>query len=417
MKVFRLFLSVSVFVLLVSPLFAGWSEPIHLSELNDIESTAVASRPTISGDGGTLYFVRDIPPLNAYLWEAKIDSQTGIFSTQRVVSELGIDYGRPIYTTWLSMDSLRLYASISRYNSWSRRWENPIYLAVRNNVESKWTLASSTPVISFGESDGSQSLTSDELLILWESRTTMQSPFIIYESKRSSTNESFVNFREVSELNAFQAQNPCMTSDGLCVYFARLASDGYYDLWCGFRNSLTEPFGSFELLKNVNMADTNDHLPCVSPDGKALYFYRGAPWMDASEKGIYVSYWLTNYEEAVVNLNEAIELKQQAQELINLAIEKETEAIKALSQVKPDELPAGVKMQDVRLARVGVLQAVQRQVIARMNINAGLELLNKVLLRIMPPVPVVQEEVSSETKRAVPEQVETKSAAARNSKK
>jgi hypothetical protein len=101
--------------------------------------------------------------VECYLWEAKIDSQTGIFSTQRVVSELGIDYGRPIYTTWLSMDSLRLYASISRYNSWSRRWENPLYLAVRNNVESKWTLASSTPVISFGESDGSQSLTSDEL--------------------------------------------------------------------------------------------------------------------------------------------------------------------------------------------------------------------------------------------------------------
>ncbi len=99
-----------------------------------------------------------------------------------------------------------------------------------------------------------------------------------------------------------------------------------------------------------------------------------------------------------------------------MAIEKETEAIKALSQVKPDELPAGVKMQDVRLARVGVLQAVQRQVIARMNINAGLELSTKCCSGLCRQCRC-SGRVSSETKRAVPEQVETKSAAARNSKK
>jgi hypothetical protein len=161
----------------------------------------------------------------------------------------------------------------------------------------------------------------------------------------------------------------------------------------------------------------NFRNPCISPDEEVLYFFRGAPWMDVSEKGIFVSDWLTNYEVAVINLQEAAELKQQAQELINLAIEKETAAMEALSQIKPKDLPEGITLKDVRQARIGVLQAIQRQIIARMNITAGLKLLEKALDQIMPPVVVVEEPKDLETQRVVPEKNEAKPAPQKDARK
>lgn len=397
---------------------AKWSEPVFLSELNDEVMMQTAVQPGISSDGLSLFFVRQMPSYAPpyFIVEAQREGTETPFLSQTVLTYLGQNRGSYIASPRVSQDGLRLY--YVEAISYKNKWQNLICMATRRTPLDSWSHSRIFTELHSIERDSSPSLTGDELTIMWlVSDPTVTSETRIYTATRSSRASSFGNIREVVELNVLQAQDPFMTANGLSVYFVLPNDEGYFQLWRGTRDSLDGPFGNFARLDDINQPDMNFRNPCVSPDEEALYFYRGAPWMDASEKGIYVSDWLSNYEVAVINLLEAKDLKQQAQELINLAIEKETEAVKALSLVKPDELPAGVKMQDVRLARVGVLQAVQRQVIARMNINAGLELLNKVLLRIMPPAPVVQEEISSETKRAVPEQAETKSAAARNSKK
>ena len=391
--------------------FAKWSEPVFLSELNDNVAMQPATHPGISSDGLSLFFMRQLSSVGGfYIFNAQRQTVDAPFLNQTMLTNLAVSPGSYIANPRISKDGLRLYYVEARY--YRSKWQNLICMATRSTPLSNWSFSRMFTELHSIERDSSPSLTDDELTIMWMvSDPTVTTKTTIYTATRASRTSSFGNIREAAELTALQAQEPHMSANGLSVYFVLPNTMGYYQLWKGTRDFLNMPFGNFEPLDEINQPDMNFRNPCISPDEKVLYFYRGAPWMEVSEKGIFVSDWLTNYEVAVINLLEAIELKRQAEELVNLAIEKETAAMEALSQLKQGDLPAGVKLQDVRMARIGLLQAIQRQIIARMNIASSLALLNKSLNRIMPPPVVVVENAKGiETRLVGPEQAAAKNA-------
>ena len=89
-------------MILPSIIMAEWSEPVLLSELNTPSYNA--SRPCLSRNELTMYFVRDFE-----LWEAYRGTPDGPFTSEREISEL--DVGKLLYYVWVNSDQLRLYYS------------------------------------------------------------------------------------------------------------------------------------------------------------------------------------------------------------------------------------------------------------------------------------------------------------------
>lgn len=371
---------------------AKWSEPVLLGELNDLTELQSATEPGISADGLSLVFTRQIPSKGGYYFiEAARETTESAFLDQTVLTNLGKNPGGYIANPRLSQDGLRLYYVEARV--YQSKYQNLICMASRKTVQDKWSLSRIHSELHSIERDSSPSLTADELTIMWmESDPDVTTETAVYMATRSSINSPFGNIRKIEELTALQALDPYMSSSGLSVYFALLNAQAYYELWKGTRDSIDMPFGNFEPLDDINQSDMNFRHPCCSPDESAIYFFCGAPWLNQAYKGIYVSYWVSDpYLVALMNLYEAKELKEKAKECIDKAIEKEIEAAKTLALIQKNDLPEGITPKDVRLARTNILQSVQRQIIARMNLRAALEYINKVLSRIAPPEPEVEQ--------------------------
>lgn len=86
-------------------------------------------------------------------------------------------------------------------------------------------------------------------------------------------------------------QDPCISADGKKLYFSaygRPGGYGLFDIWVSEWDTVTDDWGpATNLGPNINTADW-DYGPCISADGKTLYFVSwGFPFPD----GIYKSGW------------------------------------------------------------------------------------------------------------------------------
>lgn len=351
---------------------AGWTEPIHLTELNGPEYSP--DWPGISSDESLIYFRRQADEGAAYLWEARRNEETGLYDEQRIVSEMGGSLnGKGIFGVWISEDSHRLYTCWSDpYSGWKRR----ISMAVRNNPDELWQQSRHHNELQQGHVElNSVSLTSDELNVLWEALPSREAgTFKVFSASRSSINNSFSNIRHVTELDEIGAADPYMAADGLTVYFHIMSDDGFNGIWKGSRNSLEEPFGDFEPLSDINKPGAHYARPCISADGSALYFQIGAPTMDPSEKGIYVSYNLTQI--AVSNIRKAIANKEAAIAKIDTAIDAETAAVEAIDAILESEDYGDTSKQDLIRAKRELLKGIQKQISAKKALQDSLEVLN-----------------------------------------
>lgn len=380
-------LSCLMSLLLTASALAGWTEPIHLSELNNEQDQTVASQPCISSDGLSIFFVRNEPSLvspgssSYFIIEATRSSVEEPFTNQRVLTELG-NNGSYMASPWISRDSLRLYYAQAIY--YQGRWQRVIKMAVRDSIGQRWVVNQTFYEIHGTYIDTDVSLNEDETLIMWTD-VNLSGEYSIFTATRSEIGQKFSDSIAISELNDLNAQGPYLSSDGLMVYFHVPNPEGFYELWSAVRPSLDEAFTDFLPFDEINQPDIHFLTPCISPDGNALYFFKGCPAMELMDKGIYVSYWVeTPYEAALRNLDEAVQAKQQARELIDLAAEKEQAAVELLRSLRSDDLPDGVNVRQVHHARIWVLQALMRQYIVQKNIIAALNYLDRAVCILDP---------------------------------
>ena len=372
--------------------FSYWAEPVLLSELNGVNPPVSAGAPCIASDGMSIFFSRKTTPgvfSSTMIFEAWKDDADGLFVNSKALTELY--NGDFISDPWISEDGLRLYYVEIEYSSVLRRHARLLKMATREDIGLDWRTIRSHPELCLrplGNICSCVSLTADELTILWYSRDSEGLvPSKVMVASRPSIDHDFSDIQEVPELNDFNALCPYLSADGLMVYFSRINPDGFYDLWQGSRASLDEPFGDFAAVEALNQPTTHSLNPCVSPDGQSLYFVYGGPDIDIADKGIYVSHWIDPpFDIAVRNLDEAIALKEQATEMVDLAMEKEAQALEILASLPPEQTPDHLTAEQIHEARIHIMQALRRQVVARDNLRRGLVYLNSALLGILPPV-------------------------------
>ena len=267
-------ISALMFTLMTTTVFAGWSDPVLLSELNDSVSGQNAGAPYLSNDGLTMYFNRKNSSGISQLVAAYRDDVNGSFTSERVFSELTTD-NRKVYDPWVSTDGLRLY--YRRYFGGGTGYM--IRMAERTNVNNTWSVTSHSY---FDEihidtlHDWSPSFTANELNMFymsWRSGTNA-----IWSATRLSIYDDFgvvtqfSNPTQLTGLGSGDISSPYVLPDGLTIYFSGIR-DGRstYDIYKATRFSLDEQFGNIELV-SISSDIYNEGGIYVSSDQSEIYF-------------------------------------------------------------------------------------------------------------------------------------------------
>ncbi|NLW85007.1 MAG: hypothetical protein GXY41_11500 [Phycisphaerae bacterium] len=375
----------AVLYLFCSISYAGRQNPIFLIELNDFENEFIPGRVHVSSDEDNLFFARSTPSKTDALWEARRNPETGIYDQQRQLSELK-NGGAQVYGVWMSEDKLRLYYAVSDPQTlgWSRR---PIWMATRSSPDAPWQTVKRHSELEIEPFQTNCTLSADEKVIMWETATfDIGGLKRIFTATRSSIQHNFSNIREAYELEAIQAWTPYMTKDGLTVFFRIQISGGAWEPWMGRRESLDQPFGSFELIEGLYGVGISV-VPCLSGDRQRVYyFHRPSIGADITNTGIYVSEWVElPYVAVIRNLLEAIADKEQAVMLIQSASDKEEVAMRFLSELSKDEIPAGVSGKDIQQAIRLIRMALQKQQLVQQILEMNLEYLDGTRALLSPP--------------------------------
>ena len=354
------------------PVRAEWSEPVFLDELG------AATSPCLSSDGLTIYFRRTISG-NKRLLEAYRDTVDGVFTSERVLTELS---GDKLYNPWISQDGLRLY--YSRDDGWPKYLR--IVMAERESIDDLWSEAMVFSSIHINDTrDKEPTLTEDELTMFYMSDRS--GVWAIWKATRSSIDEQFSNPKLVSELSIQGIPGtPNILPDGLTMYFQIIPpGQDNPDLYKATRPSTDEPFGNIERL-GVSTETFIEGDPFVTADEQGLYFYsdRGDDGV-----GIWFSSWIHDpYQIAIENLEEAIALKTEALELVNLSIDKEREAFAALNELQESGNTGELRVIDIFRAKLEILWAMARQIHAKFNLRRSIRKLESALERLtMEPEP------------------------------
>lgn len=373
-------------VLFSSSLLASWENPILLSELNDFLGGSVASRPLISSDENTIYFVRGASEVQLMFWEAKKNPQTGIFDQQRIVSELNELGGRNIFGAWISEDSLRLYYCADSSRAVNGKWGRNLRFAIRRDSDDKWVPYRLHSELQTDQYVSSVSLTADELNIMWTSSPDGGQKQIFMAS-RPSLFHAFSGIQEMPDLEAIGAMSPYLSLDGLTVYFMRDYSTNR-QAWSGHRSSLNDTFDSFCPIDEINALGNVFGNVCPSWDGNHAYYWQKQGVLgDLNAMGIFVSQWEDNsFADAVRNMQEAESDKEMALQLVQEASEKELKAQQILNALSTEEGQQLLDPKTLNVFNQKINQARSRQEQVIKTLQASLTYLRLAILPLVSPV-------------------------------
>jgi len=363
----KLCVIVCAFVCLSFSLQAKWSEPVILTELNDYVIQKPAGTPRLSADEKVICYLIDSYTLH----EAKLVPVSGLYSTNRIVTELG-DSGNGIFSHWMSQDGLKLYyAHVIWLNN---KFQRVIKYAERPSTSALWQYKKTFTELHKDIIDTNVTLTADELTIIWNSMPLSYNG-IVYQATRPSKDKPFGGIRPLTELSSFKIWECCLSADGLTLYFDAQNQSQLSELWKADRPALDQPFVNFTRLDEINQYGDHTRTPCVSPDQKTRWFFQrqGQPG-DLTRAGIYVSrYFEEPYEKAMRLLNEAYEQKQAVIEQIALALETEKQALKALTELQTvGPMPEFITPLDILKARTSLFQAMHKQILSRFHLQKSL---------------------------------------------
>jgi hypothetical protein len=360
---------------------ASWTEPVLLHELNDSVNQTVAYHPRLTGDSTRIYFNRATLPGTYFLWEATLDQTTNLYSTQRIVSELGVK-GDGIPSFWVSPDGLHIYYTEAIFLA--GKYQRPIRFGTRLSLSQPFTFSKNYLELHKELIEYAVTLTADEKNVLWISGP-LSGAYKIYEASRIGINDSFGNIREHQEFSGFTIRDFNLSSDGLTLYFSSFVNNKY-EIWKAYRSSIGGTFETFENLNQFNQYGTTTFTPVASVDQKSIwYFQRQGNVVDLSKTGIYFSQWFeTPFEKAVRCLTEARDIKIDVLEEMKTADQKEKEALIALSEMLKKGLPEGLTKRDIQKVRMDILYALCKQAIAERDIKKSLKELEKSITILDP---------------------------------
>lgn len=178
----------------------------------------------------------------------------------------------------ISADGLELYFSSDRIDGVGPKGTWDIWVATRSAPDGPWEKVTNVgPAVNSFSSDSGPYLTRDGLTLLFSSmRSGGHGARDIYYSTRSAVGKPWSEARNIgAPVNSSDQDGcPCLTSDGLTLYFGSARPGGYgqWDIYQVTRSSLDAPWGSLENLgEDINTKKTDD-CPVVSADGKRLFF-------------------------------------------------------------------------------------------------------------------------------------------------
>ena len=279
----RLIFGALLILLVCGNVWADWSEPVLLSELN-VPGGDEAVCSSLSSDGLTMYFVRHIPAYGYYcIVEAHRSAPVGPFTSERILSELRVT-GDHVSTPWISDDELRLYYFETVLGVYT------IKMAQRSATTESWTPVKTFDELHTGGYHGSiPSLSGDELTIIWTSsvKPGAAGSSDMWMATRTSTDTPFGDIRPLWELNTSQWEAaPCLLSDGLTLYFCSIDRDGDsgFNIYRATRSSTSETFGNVQLVQLPDTQSVEEKFPFVTSDEETLFY-------SVVGQGIFATHW------------------------------------------------------------------------------------------------------------------------------
>ncbi|MHC4084287.1 MAG: LamG-like jellyroll fold domain-containing protein [Planctomycetota bacterium] len=277
-KMKRMVLTVIVGLVVSGSVWAGWSVPVPVTEVNTnyIEASAF-----LSFDGLTLYFSgRQSLSHVMRIFAATRSQPSGPFGspTQILSSTYHVEH------PWVSQDNLRMYYANELPSVWV------IKVSERASVNDPWSQGATLSEFSGLGSTIHPSLTADELIIVFTSPDMAggQGSWDLWMASRPDKSSPFGNITNLTQVNSSAKESGSfMTPDGLELYFNSLRN-GPIQLFKATRQSLQDPFGMPVHLSFFDLpGGTSYGGAALSSDKKALYL-TGAIGGDLGD--IYVSY-------------------------------------------------------------------------------------------------------------------------------
>jgi hypothetical protein len=126
-----------------------------------------------------------------------------------------------------------------------------------------------------------------------------------------------------------------------------------------------------------------------SKSSKVFFFQRQSESFNLNTTGIFVSEWVDDsYEDAIANLKQAVQNKQQAVDLIDAAIDNEKTANRILCKLPYQMYPDGVTKKDVRKACIQIVQTARQEEYVVKLLEMHIRWINCAMLPLTPPAPV-----------------------------
>lgn len=249
-----------------------------------IPSTAApvgGTYPSISADGLSMYL-----DVAGEFWNPPLvyDNDIGMMTRESLDSPWSapVSLGSPVNTSgyetaaWISADGLNLYFSSNRSGGFG---SYDIYVSSRTSTDEPWSAPVNLgPTVNSNREDFSQCISPDGISLYFVSmRSGGYGGTDIWLTTRETTDSPWsqpVNLGSTIN-NAFYDSGPSISADGLTLFFSSHFgwdddNDLFLSRWLTTEGGWGEPVNLGEPINT----DTPELYPCLSLDGKTLYFSR-----------------------------------------------------------------------------------------------------------------------------------------------
>jgi hypothetical protein len=285
---------VEVFVgllILCDPASARWTEPVPVAEINT--DTAEEWSPFLSFDRLTMYFARVRSDVSYYgrIFQATREEPFGPFTfVTEIPGQLNSSTGH-VASPWVSPDNLRMYYH-TEYGGTFR-----MKVSERTSADDPWPAGVDIQELNeLGYRIQMPTLTPDELTVFFSASDIPggKGGYDIWIATRFNTNLLFESVKNLERINtAANELHPFVSPDGLTLYFAS-NRNGNEQLFKATRVSLDTPFDNPEHLSFFDTPSGHSAQPCLSSDGKALYFVKHLEGQ-RELRDIYVAYFVPEH--------------------------------------------------------------------------------------------------------------------------
>jgi Tol biopolymer transport system component len=254
-----------------------------------VNSSAYDEAPSISADGLTLYFNSNRPGgYGAFdLWKTTRSTKESAWGLPEnlgpTVNSSAREGGASI-----SADGLSLYFNSTRPGGYGPALWGDIWVTERATTSETWDEPVNLgPIVNSSSHAFGASISYDGLSLFFGSdRADEPGNDDICVTTRATIDDHWqepVNLGFVVNSSAHDG-GPSISSDGLALFFSGYASTPYRsggygnaDLWITIRSAVSDTWGEpVNLGPAVNTSDY-DFLPCISSDGRTLYFMSDRP--------------------------------------------------------------------------------------------------------------------------------------------